>query len=94
MEYSEFILSDKEKQNKEMTMNNQNTIRQNMIKDFVTNNGLTKLKSMYFGMDSYYYDYKKHTMYKVHNVCGWNGDATPTFEVCNDRNILEYNGLN
>lgn len=85
MKYSTYILLNKEEQT---------NVRNSYIREAVLNNGLIKLKSIFYGMDSYYFDYKKNTMYKVSkNLCDWNGDETTIFEVCNDQNILEYNGF-
>ena len=93
MQYSDFILSNQEIQNKNQVDLEINTKRKNFIDTHVKNNDLIKLKSAYLNMDSYYYHYKTKTMYKVTNICSWSKDSNPVFEVSNDQTILRLNHL-
>ena len=92
-QYSEFVLSNEEMQNKEQMSREVNLKRRHLIESHVKKNGLVELKSDYLGMDSFYYDTKTKTMYKVTNVCGWGRESNPTFEVSNDQHILKLNSL-
>jgi hypothetical protein len=54
-----------------------NRKRQILIQQIVKENNLIKLKSPYFGMDSYYLDSSKKTIYRVSNVCNFMGNVHP-----------------
>lgn len=81
LNYSDFILDEETIQKKEAVELNKNTKRGQLI------------KNDYFGMDSYYYDKTKRIMYKVCNICDWNGDINPVFEISRDEHILKLNSL-
>ena len=93
LHYSDFILSSESIQNKKEYEREQNIKRKHLIDTHVSKNCLIKLRSDYYGMDSYYYDKKTNIMYKVCNVCNWSGDVNPTFEISNDSHILKLNSL-
>ena len=93
LNYSDFILSSEAIQDKEQRERQQSLHRKYLIDKHVAENGLIKLKSAYLGMDSYYYDQKTTIMYKVCNMCHWNRNENPTFEISNDVNILRLNLL-
>ena len=94
LNYSDFILSSEETQNKNYIKSNENSKRQQLIKNHVISNGYIELKSDYLDMDSYYYDKTKKVMYKVCNICNWSGNINPVFEISNDVHILKLNSLN
>ena len=93
LNYSDFILDEETIQKKEAIKLNKNTKRRQLIKNHVERNGYILLKSDYRGMDSYYYDKTKRIMYKVCNICDWNGDINPVFEISMDQHILKLNSL-
>lgn len=85
-----FIKQDSESLKKYQTSNN---VRQQLISKIVLENNLIELKSDYLGMDSYYYNKERKTMYKVSNVCDYTNNINPAFEVSYDRHIIELNNL-
>ena len=93
LNYSDFILDEETIQKKKTIELNKNVKRGQLIKNHVVRNGYILLKNDYLGMDSYYYDKTKRIMYKVCNICGWNGDINPVFEISRDQHILELNSL-
>lgn len=93
LNYSDFILSSEAIQDKKQYEREQNQKRKHLIDKYVAENGLIKLKSDYFGMDSYYYNKNTKFMYKVCNICDWSRNANPTFEISNDSHILRLNLL-
>ncbi len=93
LNYSPFILSHEEVQDKQQVLDIQNKKRRELIKQQVISNEYIELKNDYFGMDSYYYDTKRKIMYKVSNVCDWSNNINPVFEVSNDQHILQLNSL-
>lgn len=93
LNYSDFILSSEHIQDKRKVEYDLNTKRQELIKKYVTSNGLVELQSDYLGMDSYYYDRKNRIMYKVCNICDWSKNVNPVFEISNDQHILQLNSL-
>jgi hypothetical protein len=91
--YSEFILDASEQSTKHADDLNKFRYRQNLIQSHVAKNGLVKLKSHTFGMESYYYDDKTKTIYKVNNVREWFNDDV-RFEIVPDtETILRINSL-
>ena len=66
-----------------------NQTRRNSIKEYVEKHDLIKLECDYLGMDSYYYDNKTKTMYRVCNI----GNPKPNFKISNDIHILQLNKI-
>ncbi len=93
LDYSDFILDKETIQNKHDIQSNKNRQRQQLIKNHVMSNGYIELKCDSYGMDSYYYDKTRKVMYKVSNICDWNEDIHPIFEISNDEHILKLNSL-
>lgn len=93
LSYSDFTLDEETIQKKKAIELNRNTKRGQLIKNHVIRNGYILLKSDYLGMDSYYYDKTKKTVYKVCNICSWYEDINPVFEISMDQHILKLNSL-
>ena len=87
--YSDFILDALEQSTEDTNDSEKFQHRQNLIQSHVEKNGLIKLKSNTLGMESYYYDSRTKTVYKVNNVC-----EEVRFEIvrCTET-ILRYNSL-
>ena len=66
-----------------------NQTRKNLIKEYVEKHDLIKLECDYLGMDSYYYDNKTKTMYRVCNI----GNPKPKFKISDDKHILKLNNI-
>ncbi len=93
MQGAPFILSHETIKQKRKMEEEQNRKRQGLINQYVKNHGLIELQSDYLGMDSYYYDKKMRTMYKVSNVCSQYSSPNPIFEISKDEHILKLNSL-
>jgi len=94
MNYSSFVLTEKERKPKEDAMRKSNNERAILIKEYARVNNLQKLKSNYLGMSSYYYSYEYMRLYEVSNICNeLDNDINPIFKCIYDENILKLNNL-
>jgi hypothetical protein len=91
--YGNFTRSNDDIKREEQNKNTINAKRQELIQQHVRNNGLVKLKSDYLGMDSFYYDKRTKTMYKLCNICDSSKNINPIFNISTDQHILKLNSL-